>query len=105
MEEIIDESFFDNRECEESFYVIDSGSVYKRIKAAYDIRSRYLHAGKSIEYWLSILRHVGAETTPGRPVIDDADERKLIERTPTLIGLERMVHYCFYKSLKSLIPT
>ncbi len=97
-----DARFFESTETEGDYPRITQECIADRIKAAYDIRSMFLHTGKSHGVWATAYEKINAEVIIGEPVIPDADLKKLVIRAPTLAGLERVIHYCIYTKLVQL---
>lgn len=101
----LDNNFYDNPECSDNIHILKREDIRKRIKAAYTLRSKYLHIGKSHGGWTEYCKHVGAEVVIGIPVIDDPDLKKMVMRSPTLVGIERILHYCLYKKIKEIVAS
>lgn len=74
-----------------------------RIKAAYDLRSMFLHTGKSHGGWVNTFQEMNSEIIVGDPVVADAELKKLIVRVPSLAGQERIVHYCLFTQVIRLL--
>jgi hypothetical protein len=75
------------------------------VKAAYDLRSRFMHSGRSQGGWVNAMKHAGAEIVIGDPVIKDPELKKLVVDSLTLCGLERVVQYCLHRSILNRISS
>jgi hypothetical protein len=73
--------------------------ISKRIKAAYDLRSRYVHTGANFGVWIGPehLRGFNNEILIGEPVIEDQKLKKILIKSPTLIGMERIMRFCLLR--------
>jgi hypothetical protein len=96
--DLVDGSFFERSEAEDGFGRFKVDSFRKSVAAAYDLRSKYVHTGAPFGRWVS-LRMGGQnnEVQAGKPVINDKQLSSVLERAPTLIGLERVIRYCLYQ--------
>ncbi len=70
----LDAQFYERHESSEAFFSVKPDRIDERIKAAYDLRSRFLHTGHSHGSWIDVLKHAGAEVMIGDPVIEDVKE-------------------------------
>ena len=100
-----DNDFYDNPECSDKIHILKKEDIRKRIKAAYTLRSKYLHIGKTHGGWAEYCKHLGAEVVVGKPVIGDKDLEKMVMLSPTLVGIERILHYCLYKKIKKVLAS
>ena len=91
--ELTNDNFFDGSEAEHPTGRLSKEDLFDRIKAAYDLRSKYAHTGADIGGWLNILADFNEEIQLGRPVMKDRKLAKLIRKAPTLGGLERLVRF------------
>lgn len=93
--QLVEPSFFDGSEATEAWGRFQSKDFRRAVSAAYDLRSRYVHTGKSFGVWV-FLRVGGAiaDVQAGRPVIGDRQFEKLLVRAPTYAGLERIIRHC-----------
>jgi len=85
--------YFQGSEARHDFGRITEGDLSRRVKAAYDLRSKYAHGGARFGSWLQIFSGLEEEIQHGVPVIKDKELKKLITDAPTLIGLERLVRF------------
>ena len=101
----IDDAFFVNE-----VGALNPDTLEKGVKAAYALRSRYVHAGLRFGDWI--------DPTDGRcrlqemvpkthsDICKDRELRKLLERCPTVMGLERLVRYALIREIENeIIPT
>ncbi len=88
--ERLPDNHFSERECPE-FMALTKERLNQAAKAAYDIRSRFVHTGDPTALGFLSFNHQNTEIQLGEPVIADAELKKLISRSPTLAGLERIV--------------
>ncbi|RLT39172.1 MAG: hypothetical protein DWI57_10675, partial [Chloroflexi bacterium] len=98
--ECLDDDFFERSEAKNNFERIDKTYIKQRLKEAYNLRSKYVHAGQSHSGWMSVNSLLdNPEIIHGNPVIEDKDLQKSIKRSPTFIGLERIIRYSLIKFL------
>ena len=71
--------------------------IAKRVAAAYDVRSQYVHKGRSFVQAVIPPPQLSTEVNFGRPVMDDKDFAKILERMPTFWGMERIVRFCLLR--------
>jgi len=90
---LTNDNFFDGSEAEHPLGRLSKDDLFDRIKAAYDLRSKYAHAGADIGGWLNIFSNSNGEVQMGRPVMEDRELAGRIEKAPTLVGLERLVRF------------
>ncbi len=91
--ELTNDNFFDGSEAEHLFGRLCKEDLFDRVKAAYDLRSKYVHAAADIGGWLNIFANLNEEVQLGRPVMKDRELAKLIQDSLTLGGLERLVRF------------
>ena len=97
VEELVDEHFFGAAKDGHDWTKFKKTDFSKRVAAAYDIRSRYVHTGDSFGGWIAPRRNDLAEVRHGKPVINDAEFSKVLQLAPTYIGLERVIRYCLIR--------
>ena len=90
---LTNERFFEGSEVEQDFGKLTKETLTRRVKAAYDLRGKYAHGGANFGAWLSLFASLGNEIHIGQPVIDDKELKDLVTKTPTWLGLERLVRY------------
>jgi hypothetical protein len=89
--------FFEQTEAKGPFLELDKSDILQSIKAAYDLRSRYVHTGVSFGGWIKPNGGFNNEVQLGTPVIDDKELKKILVRSPTLIGMERIMRFCLLR--------
>ena len=94
---LLDEDFYQVSEARGSRHVdFKLDEIEKRVGAAYDLRSKYVHTGVPFGFWIEPLR--GYNDLPlGQPSLDDTEFAKILATAPTLIGLERLLRYCLLR--------
>jgi hypothetical protein len=92
---LVDDNFFAHSEASEAMFALKKETFDSRMRAAYDLRSRYVHTGVPFGSWISMS--VGCENSEiqvGVPVIkEDPKLGELIGLAPTFVGLERVTRY------------
>ncbi|MFG1279765.1 hypothetical protein [Xanthobacter autotrophicus] len=89
---MIDDTFFDRREAAEQFGSFRKDDFRKRIAAAYDLRSRFVHSGYPFGGWIN-LQMTRFEVQLGKPVVPDKEMAEVLARAPLFSGLERVIRY------------
>jgi len=95
----VNESFFEGSESQQELFKLKPNDFDVRMAAAYDLRSHFLHAGKTFGVWVTSLANSNAEVGLGAPAYGDAEWKKLIARAPTLVGMERVIRFCLLRFL------
>ncbi len=90
---LLNDNFFTGSESKIPFYDLKMEDIESRLKAAYDLRSRYLHTGARFSVWVQPNCNTFADVQIGQPLVKPADWQKILAKTPTFIGLERIVRY------------
>lgn len=89
---MVDESFFDRREAEWELGSFKKEDFSKRIGAAYDLRSRFVHSGYPFGSWIKL--HMDRSEVPvGEPIVPDREMAKALGKAPLFNGLERVIRY------------
>jgi hypothetical protein len=96
MRDMTDEAFFDFRESERETWTFKRKDFVKRVGAAYDLRSKFVHSGYPFGRWISREMDV-FEVPVGRPLIQDKEMAKVLERAPMFSGLERLIRHVLLK--------
>lgn len=65
----------------------------RRMKAAYDLRSRYVHVGAKFGFAVAQK----GEVNGGRPQLADKQIEDMAYLAPTIYGMERIVRYCLLR--------
>jgi hypothetical protein len=87
---MIDDSFFDRWEAEERTGSFQRSDFRRRIAAAYDLRSNFVHSGFPFGRWIS-LSLAKFEVPFGKPVISNKDVAEILYWAPLFGGLERVI--------------
>jgi hypothetical protein len=95
--DLVDAPFFSRSQSSADFAGFSQGDFAKRIEAAYDLRSRYVHTGTTFGPWVARNHVPGAEIQLGYPILGDRKLSKIAHRAPTYTGLERVVRYCLLR--------
>lgn len=98
---LLDEEFFSSSECEMGFGQFKPDDMAKRIAAAYDLRSTYVHTGVRFGSWIRLGRH-NEDLQPGQPVVEDKEFGRILYRAPTFAGLERLIRYCSLRYMQGI---
>ena len=94
----LDDEFFERTESKHDFAKLTKSDIKQRLKAAYNLRSKYVHAGKTPSGWMSVdYLNNNEEVHHGTPVLEDKEMKKAIKRSPTFIGMERIIRYSLLK--------
>lgn len=91
--------FFQQSEAKESYDRLNQDDISIRIKAAYDLRSYYVHRGVNFGMWIGTQQfsRFNNEIQIGEPVIEDKDLKKILIKSPTFIGMERIMRFCLLR--------
>ena len=78
----------------------ENAEIY--IKNSYDIRSKYLHAGKSFGNHIIPFRNLITETSYGEVSDDigDSEFRKALNNALLYVGLERIMRFCLLRFIQ-----
>lgn len=98
----LDSQFYERPETKEAYALVKPDHIEERIRAVYDLRSRFLHTGRTHGNWVNALKHIGAEIMVGEPQIQDTKLKKLVATSVSLTGLERIVQYCLFSWISRL---
>lgn len=97
----LDDSFFEKSEAKHPYQKLTESDIKQRLKAAYNLRSKYVHAGKTPSGWMSVAYlNDNEEIHHGSPIIEDKEMKNAIKRSPTFIGMERIIRYSLLKFLE-----
>ena len=97
LHDLLNPYFFQQSEAKSKWERLDENDISTRIKAAYDLRSKYVHSGVNFGRLVEPSGGRNNEIQVGEPVIDDPEFRKIITRSPTLIGMERIMRFCLLR--------
>lgn len=99
---LLNETFYNGSECTNDFLKLKPESILKHLKAAYAVRSQFLHSGTRFGQWVLSLEG-GSEIMVGVPAYGSSDWKKLISNIPTLYGLERVIRFCLLRFIHQRI--
>ena len=102
LDALVDGAFFNRSEAEQPFAQLKARSFIKVLGAAYDLRSRYVHTGRSFGAWIAPRGLNNEEIQIGRPVVDDKEFGRVLATAPTYIGLERVIRYSLLRFAERL---
>ena len=97
---LIDNEFFLSRESDSEHGFFKAADFPRRIGAAYDLRSKYVHTGVPFGRWIGPGGSL-EDIQTGRPIVEDKEYAKVLAKAPTLVGLERVIRYCLLKFMIS----
>lgn len=96
----LDDEFFERAEAKNDYEKLTKCDIKQRLKAAYNLRSKYVHAGKMPSGWMSVdYLNNNEEVHHGNPVLEDREMKRTLKRSPTFIGMERIIRYSLIKFL------
>lgn len=90
---LVDEVFFNHSDMTELYGRFEKKSFRASVAAAYDLRSKHVHTGRSLGNWVMDR----TEVMSYKPVVGDKDFKKILCKAPTLMGLERIIRYCLLR--------
>jgi hypothetical protein len=99
LSKLVNNTFFEGSESQDDFYKFKPDEFDMRIAAAYDLRSIFLHSGKTFGGWVTTFDYRNAEVSIGTPAYGDTEWKKLIARIPSLVGMERVIRFCLLRFL------
>jgi len=89
--------FFSHSECAQENGSLKRVDFKNRIKAAYDLRSKYVHTGISFGNWIALEIAKNNEVPVGGAAVNDREFEKILNTSPTYYGLERVIRYCLLR--------
>jgi hypothetical protein len=92
---LTDPGFFERTESGQPYAQLKAESFVKAVKSAYDLRSRYVHAGAPFKVWMNLAH--GNEMQLGEPVVGNKEYGRLLAAAPAYGGLERIIRYCLLR--------
>jgi len=95
--DLLDEPFFSTGEASLNFCRLARGDFAKRVAAAYDLRSKYVHTGISFGNWVTPRGGGNEEVHSGKPVVPDKEFARILAVSPTYVGLERIIRYALLR--------
>lgn len=101
LKRLLNKNFFTKTESDSEMTQLQENCIEKNIKAAYGIRSKYIHTGLSFKPFIkqqtisiSEVMHPTEE-----PNVDDKELKKILKSIPTYIGLERIMRFALLRFL------
>lgn len=102
LDSLLDPAFFEQSQAAHSFARLEAKTIAKRLGAAYDLRSRYVHTGQSFGIVVGPRGMDREEVQPGTPMHEDKEFARALAGAPTYIGLERILRYCLLRYLETM---
>lgn len=87
----VDDSFFEASDAP-GLGELKREDFAKRIGAAYDLRSKFVHSGSPFGGWIRPSA-TNYETQMGRPVVANKEMASALALAPLFVGLERVIRY------------
>jgi hypothetical protein len=84
--------------------LMEPGSIGNRLGASYNLRSKYVHTGADLREWLLPFGNQTTEIIHGRPVMKDEELSRLLGRSPTWVGMERIIRCSILSFCSEKIP-
>ena len=94
---LINDHLFANSESNNEYIRLDKEGIERRVAAAYDLRSRYVHTGIDFAEWITLSRLDNSEVQYGTPEVEDKKFASIIARAPTYFGMERIMRFCLLR--------
>lgn len=105
--ELLNNNFFVVSEVKEPFrqgiYDFTEDNIDKAIKAAYDLRSNFVHTGAKYSNYLMPISQINNEIIDNNPYGCDSELGKLFEKAASFTGLERIMRYCLLRFIHTRI--
>lgn len=96
----LDDKFFEKPEASNSYEQLKKEDIKQRLKAAYNMRSHFVHAGRFQSNWMAVnFLNNNEEVVHGNPIIGDRETERMVKRSPTFIGMERIMRCALIKFL------
>ena len=97
LRKLLNDYFFKNTESSQDNLRLKKDDIEDRIKASYDLRSRYVHTGVDFGKWIFLSNQMGTEIMFGKPAVQDKKYAKILPKSPTYLGLERIIRFCLLR--------
>jgi Apea-like HEPN len=94
---LINDAFFDRTESTQEFGGLKKLDFERRIKAAYDLRSQYVHTGVDFGHWMAPRGSLMNEVQMGEPIVEDNRLAESLKLAPLYYGMERVMRYCLLR--------
>jgi hypothetical protein len=102
----LNKGFFARTEAKPSFAPIASlkeSEIEKRLKAAYDVRSQYVHTGRTFGLTFHSMSDLRNEIQIGKPITGSPKLDKALALAPTFLGLERVIRFGLLRTARDEI--
>ncbi|MFW9258541.1 MULTISPECIES: hypothetical protein [unclassified Nostoc] len=99
LKSLLNKKFFSKTESTDESMKLKEECIEINIKAAHDIRSKYLHTGQIFKPYIEQMYQSINEVGIPEPNVDDKDLKKVLKRIPTYIGLERIIRFALLRFL------
>ncbi|MHC1715060.1 MAG: hypothetical protein AB9858_05620 [Acidaminococcaceae bacterium] len=97
---LLNEYFFTNTESTISCGALTKNNIETSIKASYDLRSQYVHTGVNFGNQVLPIGNMQNEIVLGTPCGIDSKLANIIHKSPTLIGMERIMRFCLLRYIQ-----
>ncbi|BAZ49889.1 hypothetical protein NIES4103_25020 [Nostoc sp. NIES-4103] len=96
---LLNKTFFAQTESDDENTKLQEEFIDKNIKAAYDIRSKYVHTGQSFKAYIEQrYKSINEVPRPGlEPNVTDKELKAIFKRIPSYIGLERIMRFALLR--------
>lgn len=94
---LLKDQLFSNTESNNKYTRLEKEGIERRVSAAYDLRSRYVHTGLDFADWITLNRLDNSEVQDGIPEIEDRKFRVILAKAPTYFGMERIMRFCLLR--------
>ncbi|HUI06103.1 MAG TPA: hypothetical protein VL486_03780 [Verrucomicrobiae bacterium] len=91
---LLDDAFYSHHEAMHEWAAFKKTDIEERLRAAYDLRSKYVHTGAEFGDWVASVGSEFNDVSLGKCVMKDSSLKKLLDGAPTLFGLERILRHC-----------
>ncbi len=99
LESMIDNPFYSNSPSEHEIYALNKSNISELLKGSYDLRSFYVHNGESFGELTLTDPLFNYEFNNGYTDKMSKDLKRILGKSLSFCGLERVIHYCLYKRL------
>jgi hypothetical protein len=94
---LLNDHLFTNSESHNKYTQLKKDGIERRVAAAYDLRSRYVHTGIDFGHWITLNRLDNSEVQDGIPEVEDKEFRNILAKAPTYFGMERIMRFCLLR--------
>jgi hypothetical protein len=103
--ELTNDTFFKGSESREANFALTKERLRSAVRAAYDVRSLYVHTGARFSIWVDPHGAMLNEMVLGKPVLQSAEKELAdpLSKMPTFLGLERLVRFMILRFAHSKI--